>query len=110
MNNMNDYRIEYAGQVMPDVPLVMQTMERPRFTSKEFKILRSEAEWLAGDIMEGYCRATVFCNGKRVFRYTVILEEPTFTGAANTYIYSAWPFGNYRQMRIVKEAAINGNN
>lgn len=99
---MNRYRIEFAGGYHVDVPLTIMEMDRPCFTNREFGILKRECQWLAESITDGYCRATVFLHGRKVFRYTFIKEEPTFVGAASTKIWSAWPDGNYRTMRIVK--------
>ena len=100
---MNRYRIEFAGDYHADIPLTVMEMTRPFFTNREFRILKRECQWLAADITEGYCRATVFLNGRKLFRYTFIKEEPSFVGAMTTRIWSAWPDGNYRTMRIAKE-------
>lgn len=99
---MNRYRIEFAGDHYFDGPLTIMVMDRPCFTNREFRILKRECQCLAADITEGYCRATVFLNGRKVFRYTFIKEEPSFVGAMTTRIWSAWPDGNYRTMRIAR--------
>lgn len=96
---MNTYRIEYCCQHHDNIPIVIQDMVRPRFTKREFDILHMEASWLAKDVMDGYCRATVYLHGEKMFRYTIIQDEPDFRGTVTTKIWTMWPAGNYRSIR-----------
>lgn len=102
---MNKYRIEYISSAHEQIPIVIMEMERPRFTSREFKIIKREAMWLAKDCFDGFCRAKVLLNGKKIFQYTFISDELDINQLVmNTHIYTAWPNGGYHSMRIVKEA------
>ena len=98
---MSRYRIEFKGDYNVDVPITIMEMDRFAFTSEDFKIIKSEAFWMAREITEGYCRATVYRDCKRCFRYTVILEELFYGERQTTQIWSAWPGDNYRTMRKV---------
>lgn len=102
---MSHYRIEFKGDYQVDVPITIMEMDRFRLSSRDFRIIKSEAFWLAKEITEGYCRATVYRDGKRCFRFTVILEE-VYNEFQTVQIWSAWPGNNYRTMRKVtfKEA------
>ena len=96
---MNHYRIEFKGDYEVDVPLIVVKKDAVFLNSKDFRLIKSEAFRLAKEICDGYCRVTVYRNGKRCFRYTVILDIwPVDT---ITQIWSTWPEGNYRTMRKV---------
>lgn len=96
---MSSYRIEFKGDYKVDVPITIMEMDRYHL-SRDFRTIKSEAFWMAKEITEGYCRATVYRDGKRIFRFTVILEE-VYGELQTVQIWSAWPGDNYRTMRKV---------
>ncbi len=91
-----NYRIEFKGDVRADALTIIE-MDRLHLSSRDFRIIKSKAYRMAMDITDGFCRATVYRNGKRCFRYTIILDEFPFPQI--TQIWSAWPGDNYRTMR-----------
>lgn len=97
---MIHYIVEFKGDHQVDVPITIMEMGRLRLGSREFKIIKSEAFRMAKEITEGYCRATVYRDGKRICRFTVILDE-IWGELQVVQIWSAWPGDNYRSMRKV---------
>lgn len=96
---MNHYRIEFKGDYEVDFPLIVAKTDAVSWTEKDFRLIKSEAFRVAKEITDGYCRATVYRNGMRCFRYTVILD--TWPNDTITQIWSSWSGGNYRTMRKV---------